>query len=427
VPLAELEGIARRAITPALALYLDVHAHPELSGRESRTAGLLAAWLAARGYEVTTGIGGHGVAGVLRNGPGPSVMLRCELDALPVAERTGLAYSADPAAGVMHACGHDAHLACAAACAALLSAHRDGWRGTVIVLGQPAEETLSGAAALLADGLFARCGRPDVLLAQHLGPFPAGMVAHAGRSAPVTAAAVALSVRLHGRGGHAGVPHLAANPVDAAADLARDIRGLAAAGPAGLLAVTTAIQAGGRPNIIPDQAVLGVSLRGADLADLDQAQQAVERFATMRSAAAGCPRPPEITRVAAAPAGVNDPDAAARVRAAHVGAFGPDRVTGLPPSGVAEDFPLLAAQAPGGPVPSVYWTTGCIGPRAWAAAPGTGAAQKIAALPANHSAEFAPDPLPTLVTGTAALAAAALAFLPPADGCAPRHHEGNLR
>jgi hippurate hydrolase len=411
--LTRLEDTTCDGLTPTLALYLDLHANPELSGQESRTAGVLAASLREAGYEVSTAIGGHGVVGVLRNGPGPVVVLRCELDALPVSERTGLVYSADPASGVMHACGHDVHVACAAGAAALLSKYRDGWRGMVAVLGQPAEETLSGAAAMLADGVYDRCGRPDVLLAQHTAPFPAGMIGHAGASGQVTAASLTLSILMHGKGGHAGLPHLAANPITAAAALVGDIHDLGAAWPTPLVAVAASIHAGERPNVIPGQALLGVSLRAADLAGLDSAQRAIERLAQERCAAASCPRPPEIARAAVSPAGVNDPGAAALVRASHVRAFGPHRVTDVPPSGATEDFPLLAALAPGGPVPSVYWALGCVGHRDWAAAPGTGAAQKIAALPANHSAEFAPDPVPTIRTGTAALAAAALAFLSP--------------
>lgn len=421
-----LDDAIRDGSTDALALYLDVHHHPELSGQEARTAGLLAARLRAAGYQVSTGIGGHGLVGVLRNGPGPVVMLRCELDALPVSERTGLPYSADPAHGVMHACGHDAHLACAAACAALLGAHQDRWRGAVAVLGQPAEETLTGAAAMLADGVFDRCGRPDVLLAQHLAPLPAGMIAHAGESGQVTAASENLGIRIHGRGGHAGIPHLAVNPIPPAAELVAGIHQLGRTWPTPLIAVTAAIHAGERLNVIPDQALLGVSLRAADPADLGRARRAIERLARARCTAARCPRPPEFVRAVTSPAGINEPAAAALVRAAHLRAFGPSRVTTLAPSGATEDFPLLAAQAPGGPVPSVYWTLGCVGVRAWAAAPGVDTAQKIAALPAGHSAEFAPDPVPTLRAGTAAMAAAALAFLSPAAGITHTdHHEGN--
>lgn len=203
-PLRPALASAGQAVRPALTLYLDVHRSPEVSGEERRTAALFADRLAALGLEVTRGIGGHGVAGVLRNGEGPRVYVRAELDALPLTERTGLPYASGN--GAMHACGHDLHLAAAAGTADLLARTAADWRGTLVVLGQPAEETLTGARAMLEDGLYARFGRPDVVLAQHTAPLPAGMVAHGTPYGPLTAASIALDVVLHGRGGHAGTP-----------------------------------------------------------------------------------------------------------------------------------------------------------------------------------------------------------------------------
>lgn len=203
-PLRPALASAGQALRPALTLYLDVHRSPEVSGEERRTAALFADRLAALGLEVTRGIGGHGVAGVLRNGEGPRVYVRAELDALPLTERTGLPYASGN--GAMHACGHDLHLAATAGTADLLARTTADWRGTLVVLGQPAEETLTGARAMLEDGLYERFGRPDVVLAQHTAPLPAGMVAHGTPYGPLTAASSALDVVLHGRGGHAGTP-----------------------------------------------------------------------------------------------------------------------------------------------------------------------------------------------------------------------------
>lgn len=194
---------ADEVVRPALTLYLDVHRNPELSGEERRTAALFADRLPALGCEVTRGIGGHGVVGELRNGEGPRVYVRAELDALPLEEATGLRYASDN--GAMRACGHDLH-GRRGGTADLLARTTAHWRGTLVVLGQPAEETLTGARAMLDDGLYARFGRPDVVLAQHTAPLPAGMVAHGSGHGPVAAASAALSVVLHGRGGHAATP-----------------------------------------------------------------------------------------------------------------------------------------------------------------------------------------------------------------------------
>ncbi|MYW29626.1 M20/M25/M40 family metallo-hydrolase, partial [Streptomyces sp. SID2119] len=183
--------LPRLLLRSALALYLDLHAHPELSGHEHRTADLLAARLTDHGLAVTRAVGGgHGLVGVLRNGPGPTVLLRTELDALPVTEATGLPY-ASTTPGVMHACGHDLHIAAVTGAVALLADDRDSWRGTLLVVGQPAEETLSGARPMLEDGrLYERFGTPDAVLAQHAAPLPAGTVAHAPGGAPLMAGSV---------------------------------------------------------------------------------------------------------------------------------------------------------------------------------------------------------------------------------------------
>ena len=408
-----------RVVAEAAALYLDLHANPELSGFERRTASALAGWLTADAVEVVEGVGGHGVVGVLRNGAGPTVLLRAELDALPVRERTGLPYaSAATAPGpdgrtqpVMHACGHDLHLAALAGATRLLAAAADQWRGTVLAVGQPAEETLAGARAMLADGLLDRFGRPDVALAQHTAPLPAGMVAH-GAGGPVTAGAASIDVTVHGRGGHVATPALTVDPVGNAAAIVLRLKAIlareAVRADQAVLAVT-ALRAGAGHNAVPDRANLSVTVRALDGAVLARLVAAIEHEVHAECAAAGCPQPPDIRIIATAPPHVPDPSVTAAARAAHTELLGPHRVATWPPSMAAEDFGEYAAAG----VPTGYWMLGSIGPGQWAAAPGATAAEKLAALPANHSPRYAPHLPTTLPTAIATLVAAALAHLPP--------------
>ncbi|MFG2616757.1 amidohydrolase [Streptomyces sp. NPDC048507] len=427
-PTATATSAAVLAAYPSLArplttLYLDLHQHPELSGAERRTAALFADWLESAGYATTRGIGGHGVAGVLRRGEGPTVLLRAELDALPLRETTGLPYASEgPAA---HACGHDLHLAAAAGAASLLAdAGPAAWRGTLVVVGQPAEETLEGARAMLADGLYERTGRPDAVLAQHGAPLPAGMVAHG--YGPMTAGSVTFRVVVHGRGGHAGAPHLTVDPVVTAAHVVTRLQTVVAreTAPSDHVAVTVgSFRAGERANVIPDRAELGITVRAAGAAALARAAAAVERIVRAECAAAGCPREPEVVRERESPVTHPDPATTAAVREAHAGHFGAERVAMWPPSLATEDFGLFGDAgrsvhgAPG--VRLGYWMLGVIGPAAWAAAPGEGAAEKMAALPAHHAPDFAPDPRTALPAGTAALTAAALACLRPRPAPVP--------
>ncbi|MER6517445.1 amidohydrolase [Streptomyces sp. NPDC001553] len=402
-------------LRPLTVFYLDLHRHPELSGEERRTAGRFADRLEAAGYRTVRGIGGHGVAGVLRRGEGPAVLLRAELDALPVRETTGLAYASE--GEVAHACGHDLHLAAAAGAAELLARADPGaWRGTLVVVGQPAEETLEGARAMLADGLYERVGAPDVALAQHAAPLPAGMVAHG--YGPMTAGSVTFRVVVHGRGGHAGAPHLTVDPVVTAAHVVTRLQTVVAreAAPSEQVAVTVgSLRAGERANVVPDRAELGITVRAAGDAALARAAGAVERIVRAECAASGCPRDPEIERVSTSPVTHPDPATTAAVRGVHAAEFGAERVAMWPPTLATEDFGLFGDAgrewhgASG--VRLAYWMFGVVGPRAWAAAPGADAAAKLAALPANHAADFAPDVRTALPAGVRALTAAALSCL----------------
>lgn len=414
---------AESVLAEAAALYLDLHRDPELSGAEERTAARFAAALAAAGCEVTRGIGGHGVVGVLRNGPGPVVMLRAELDALPVREDTGLPYASTATATgpdgaqvpVMHACGHDVHMACVAGAAALLAGTADRWRGTLVVVGQPAEETLSGAAAMLADGLYRRFPVPSAVLAQHAVPLPAGMVAHA--QGPLLAGSVTLEVVLHGRGGHASAPQLAADPVITAAAVVLRLQTIVSreTSPAEPLVVTVgSVRAGGSGagNVIAESATLQVTVRAFTEAALERAVAAVRRIAAAESAASPEPEPraPDIRVLSRSGVTTPDPELTQRLRQAHLAAFGPHRVTRWQPSMATEDFALygdagFALHGVRG-IRTGYWMLGAVGPRQWAEAAAGGAAERLTALPPNHSPRFRPHPRLTLEAGVTAMTAA---------------------
>lgn len=399
-------------------LYRDLHAHPELSFQETRTAAIVAGRLRELGVETTTGVGRTGVVGVLRGGPGPTALLRADMDALPVLERTGLDY-ASIARGVdrdghdvpvAHACGHDVHVACLLGAVAELAAHPEIWSGTVLAVFQPAEEVGGGARAMLDDGLFERFGRPDVVLGQHVAPLPAGVLAL--RPGPAFAASDTVHVTLHGVGGHGSRPETTVDPVVMAAAtvlrlqtiMSREVAGTETA----VLTVGT-LRAGTKENIIPDSAELGMTVRSFDPAVRDRVLAAVERIVRAEAAASGAPKDPVITVRDSFPTLVNDEAAAARTGAALVSVgpvVDPGLVTG------SEDVGLLATAAG---VPCVYWLLGGADPAAFAGASTRDELVRVVAgLPSNHSPLFAPVVEPTLGTGVRALVAAAQEWLPPA-------------
>ncbi|MFJ8402487.1 amidohydrolase [Streptomyces microflavus] len=403
--------LPRPLLRAALALYLDLHAHPELSGHEHRTAGLLASWLTEHGCTVTRAVGGgHGLVGILRNGPGPTVLLRTELDALPVTEATGLPY-ASTTPGVMHACGHDLHIAAAAGAVALLAADRDSWRGTVLVVGQPAEETLSGARSMLEGGrLYERFGTPDAALAQHAAPLPAGTVAHAPGGAPLMAGSIAADVTLYGRGGHAATPHLTVDPVLMAAATVLGLQSVVAreTAPAEQAVLTVgSVRAGERGNITPDTAELSLTARAFTDSALDRLLAAATRVVRAQAAASGAPREPELTVTARSPALLPGPALTAAVRRAHEASLGAGRVLDAAPATATEDFPHFGA----GGVATAYWLLGTTGVRQWRAARAGGGP-----VPPNHAPGFAPDVRTALPAGVTAMAAAARQVLDPGPG-----------
>lgn len=404
----------------AAEFYRDLHRYPELSGREHRTAGRLVSWLAEDGYCARTDVGGAGFVATLTRGNGPHVALRTELDALPVAERTGLPYASDQIdaeqrSPVMHACGHDLHASAVAGAARVLARTHDTWAGTVSVIGQPAEETLAGARAMLDDGLYeGRPGAPNVVLAQHTAPLPTGTVAHA-RGA-VFASSAALRVTVHGGGGHVGTPELSVDPLVAAATIVLRLQSVVAreTGPAEPVVATVGqLHAGSGGNVIPETAELDITVRAMGDTSLNRVVAAVERVVRAECQASACPREPAIELLARSPVTRSDREPAERVRAAHVDALGTAQVVPWVPSMATEDVGLLG---PAGrtlhgaqDVSLCYWILGVTDPQAWQAVDGD-VATKIASQPSNHSARFAPDP-DALGVGITAMVSAALVCL----------------
>ncbi len=408
--LANLSGLL-----PELeALYKDVHAHPELSMQEIRTADIAAKHLRDNGYEVTTGVGKTGVVGLLRNGKGPTVMLRADMDALPVREATGVDYASTvtttDAVGnttpVAHACGHDMHVAWLTGVAALFAQRRDTWRGTLMAVFQPGEETAQGAQAMIDDGLFKRFPKPDVVLGQHVMVGPSGTVA--GSAGPITSAADSLQIRLFGRGAHGSMPQASIDPVVMAAAIVLrlqtiDSREVAATDAA--VVTVGVLQAGTKENVIPDEAVIKLNVRTFDEGVRKHVLAAIERIVNAEAQASGAPRAPEITPLDRYPLNVNDKQASDRVAEALRRHFPPDRVRHTGPAPASEDFGCFGSEWN---APSVYWFVGGTDPEIYAEAKAAG---RINDLPVNHSPLFAPVIHPTLQTGIEAMVASALAWL----------------
>jgi len=405
VPRGPLSAGVEEMLDDLGELYKDVHRHPELSTEEERTASLAAGRLRGAGFEVTTGVGRTGVVGLLRNGDGPTVMLRADMDALPVEEQTGLEY-ASTTAGVMHACGHDMHVAWLAGATAALAGAREGWRGTLLAVYQPAEETAVGAQAMIDDGLFDRFPKPDVVLGQHVMPAPAGIIGM--RAGVITSAADSFEIRMFGRGAHGSMPEASIDPVVMAAATVIRLqtivsREVAAAQSA--VVTVGALQAGTKENVIPDEALIKLNVRTFDEDVRTRVLAAITRIVEAEAQASGAPRPPEITPLDHYQLVRNDPDAVARVQAAFRGRFGDERVVEIPPISASEDFGSFGSEWG---VPSVFWTVGGTDPDTYRRAREEG---RLAELPTNHNPRFAPGIHPTLETGVETLVAAAGAWL----------------
>lgn len=387
-------------------LYRHLHAHPELGYAEHETASVAAERAAAVGCEVTQGLGRTGVVAMLRNGPGPTVLLRADMDALPLTEQTGLPY-ASVNKGVMHACGHDMHVTWLLGTLEALSRTSKEWSGTVMAVFQPAEEGGNGAQAMVDDGLFDRFGVPTVALGQHLTPLASGTTGfHAG---PFMAATNAYHIKLFGRGGHGSVPEGTIDPVIMAASTVMRLqtivsREIAATDPSVL--TVGYLHAGTASNIIPAEAELRVTMRSYSEETRQKLVNGLHRIVFAEAAASGATRDPEITHVGGYPVLINDPAATSQTREAVRGVLGDDKVMEQRPIMGAEDFGTFGRAAG---VPSVFWFTGATDPEHHAKAEAAGRLEQDVAT--NHSPLFAPVVEPTLKTGIKAMTSAARSWL----------------
>jgi amidohydrolase len=394
--------------------YRHLHQHPELSHQEHGTAAAVAERLRGFGYDVQEGIGGTGVVGVLANGDGPTVLLRADMDALPVREQTDLPYASTVTARdadgdevpVMHACGHDVHVACLLGASALLADARQDWQGRVVALFQPAEELGDGARRMVEDRLAAVVGHVDVAFGQHVLPMPAGVVGT--RPGSTLSAADSMRVTVYGRGAHGSMPQAAIDPVVLAAMIVVRLqtviaREIAPTDPAVL--TVGSIRAGTKSNVIDDHAVLQLNVRSYNDQTRSAIVDAVKRIVIAECQASRSPKDPEFELFDRFPATLNDPATTARVRAAFDASFG-DRAGDLPLQSASEDFSDIPNALS---APYSYWGIGGIDPGTYRRAAEAGRVSDD--IPVNHSPMFAPVIQPTLDTGTQAMVSAALAWL----------------
>ncbi|MFC9863619.1 MULTISPECIES: amidohydrolase [unclassified Streptomyces] len=411
-------GLAATALALATAhesaathhLYQDLHRHPELSGAEYRTASRVAAALRAEGAEVTERVGGTGVVGVLSNGPGRTVLVRADMDALPVTEDSGLPY-ASTVDGVMHACGHDAHTAMLVGTAQALARGRRHWSGTVVFVAQPAEETGEGALAMRNDGLHERFPLPDVLLAQHVSAGPIGLVAHV--EGPVLAASASIDIVVHGRGGHGSRPDTTTDPIVIGAAIVSRLQSIVAReiAPSSTAVVTVGrFHAGTANNVIPSTAELGLTVRSTSRELQDEIIAAVRRIVRAECEAGGATTKPAICIVKSMPVTVNDAQVARHVADIHTRMFGSTHIIDPGPAMGSEDFSELALTPDGNAIPYHYWFLPSTPMPVWEAAPGQSPMARFANVPSAHSPNFAPDPA-VLDHGVAAMTGAVLAEL----------------
>ena len=397
------------------ALYTDLHRHPELSFQETRTAAVIAARLSELGLEYEEGIGRTGVVTAIRNGDGPVVWLRADMDGLPVPEQTGLEYAStargvDPAGNdvpVMHACGHDMHVTALLGALEQLIARQHEWSGTVVAVFQPAEEYGAGSQAMIADGVLDRFPKPDIVLGQHVTPLPAGVIGV--RPGTQMAASDGLSVVLHGRGGHGSRPHSTIDPVVMAAATVMRLQTIVSreVDPRDVAVVTVgSIHAGLKNNIIPAEAKLELSLRYPDDAARERVMAKVERIVRAEAAASGAETEPTITVDHTLPPTINDHTATARLTAAFERAFGEGSVVDPGMFTGSEDVSWFAREAG---VPLVFWFWGGVDPQKFADAVAAGTVERD--IPTNHSPFFAPVMHPTIERGVENLVVAAKEFL----------------
>jgi amidohydrolase len=419
---ADLNTSAQNQLPALTETYKHLHENPELSGHEMQTAAYVAAALGKLGYTVTTHVGKYedgtqaeGVVAILKNGSGPRVLLRTELDALPVDEKTGLDYASHVTTtnaqgqtiSVMHACGHDLHMTVLLGVARELVERKSQWHGTVMLIGQPAEETISGAKAMLADHLYERFGKPDFVLSEHdSNDVAAGTISVKG--GPLLASSTGINVIMRGIGGHGSAPQVGKDPIVLAAEFVLTAQTIVSRqiDPQQPAVLTVGMIHGGtKNNIIPDEVTMGLTLRTYSMEQRDQIVAAIGREAKGLAEGYGIPedRMPTVTVAESTPATINDAAMAERVRTAAIAALGKERVIEAKSVMGSEDVGLFTLE---GKIPGVMYWLGAADPAKLTESRKTGVP-----LPGLHSALFAPDYAPAITTGVAAMTAVAMDLL----------------
>jgi hippurate hydrolase len=402
------------SLYPDLAVfYMDLHRNPELSTHEEKTSKKVADRLRVLGYEVTDHVGGFGVVAVMKNGKGPTLLVRADMDALPVAEKTGLPYASQVTmkddsgnvVPVMHACGHDVHMTSLVGAAALLAKAKNLWRGTLVLVGQPAEEGGDGAAAMLKDGFLTRFPKPDFAIALHDDArLPAGQIGYTPGFR--SASSDSVDITIYGRGGHGSAPQNTVDPIVIAARTILALQTIVSRenSPFDPAVVTVGrIQGGTKRNIVPDEVRLELTVRTYKPEVEEKVLAAIRRIARAEAEASGAPKEPLVKIEKGYAANYDDPALTRRIAAAMTKAFGASRVVEVPPIMASEDFGDFGRAAN---APYLEFSLGATPAAKFEAAHGD-----PTKVPGLHSSEFAPDPEPTLKTGAAALAVAALEIL----------------
>lgn len=394
-------------------IYKDIHRNPELSMQEFRTAKIAADYLKKYNYQVSTEVGVTGVVGLMNNGDGPVVMLRADMDALPVTEATGLDYASKVVArdeegkevGVSHVCGHDLHVTWMMGVARLFSEHKAEWKGTLMIVFQPGEEVGLGAQSMIDAGMMERFPKPDIILGQHVMVGEAGTVSH--RSGSILSAGNRLKIKLFGQGAHGSQPQTSIDPVIMAAATTMRLQTIVSreiAPTENAVLTIGSIQAGTKENIIPDNATIKLNIRTFNDSVKDHILSAVERICVAECHASNAPKKPEITYINSYPMTVNDAKASAKLAAAFDAQFG-NKSMETQPASASEDFSVFGRNWQ---VPYVFWFVGGTDPKTFLEAKKNNEINKI---PSNHSPKFAPVLHPTLKTGLQAMMTAALVWL----------------
>lgn len=390
-----METIIRKESTHLKALYQHLHSNPELSLKEEKTSERMANELGQLGLEVTRGVGGHGVVALLKNGKGLTVLVRADMDALPLTEKTNLPF-ASRVTGVTHACGHDIHMTCLVGTARVLNQMKSEWKGTVFFIAQPAEETGQGAQAMLEDGLFTRFPKPDYALALHVdSQLPTGKIGY--RKGPALASVDSVDVTIYGRGGHGAYPQLSIDPIVIASEVvlalqtitSRELRPYETA-----VVTVGSIHGGTKHNVIPDEVKLELTVRSYTDEVRNQILEAIGRIATAVARAHKAPKDPDIQVCESIPSTYNDPKLVDRLLPVFRKTFGEGSVVEKEPEMGGEDFGLFGRAG----VPAFLFRIGSV-------------SASHRPLPSLHSSEYAPDAEPTISHGIQALVTAVLELM----------------